>query len=468
MLDKTCIPGAGRISGNGLAWAVVVLMAASATTGWFVLNKALFDHHYLAARDLGFFTQSLWNAMEGNGLRTTIGATGDHLFGEHVYLSHWLLLPVYYAAPHPYTLLFLQSAAVSAAAVGGYAVSRALSLPRLESLLMAAALLAHPSMHGTATGQSLYGYHPDALMPALFLFAFYAYFRARRPLFWGLVFVSLITAEQYAVVWAGIAVYLYWIRERRDAVLLASLSVAWLLMGTKLVLLLTLGSDQGPWYHSALEFPEDPSRYLAALERGGLYAVKHLVLFCMLPVATLLPLALVPMVGLFVQAEAFGYTVPLGVMSWHAAAVVPVLFISSVIALVWLRRRFPARRGWVLIGLLIWVPGLLVTSLRYAYWVDVEPMPPDRRAAWSEIRGVVPGDASVSATLFAASHLTHRIDLYLFPRIADAEYVVVDRRERISLNRKQHRRLASLRDSARWMRLFDKAGFVVFRRAEVP
>lgn len=463
MWRKESNPGDGESLARGLTWTILLFMVATAAAGWFVFNKSLFDHHYLAARDLGFFTQSLWNALEGRGLRTTIGDTGEHLFGEHVYLSHWLLVPVYAAAPHPYTLLFLQSAAVSAAAVGGFAVARALALPRTESLLLAAALLAHPSMHGMVTGQSLYGYHPDALMPVLFLFAFYAYICGRKPLFWVLVCLSLATAEQYAVVWIGIGVYLYWIRERSGALVLASLSAAWLTVGAGLVSL-ALELDQGPWYHSALEVPDDISRYGAALERGALYAIKHLVLFCMLPAATLMPLALLPMLGLFVQAEAYGYTVPLGVMSWHAAAVVPVLFLSATLVVARLRHRFAVGRGWIRLGLAVWVPLLLATSLHSAYWVDPDPMRPDRRTAWSEVRNAVPDGASVSASLFAASHLTHRADLYLFPKVADADIVVVDRRQRISLDRKQIEKLEVLRNSPRWTRTIDKAGFVVFRR----
>lgn len=119
---------AGLMPGARCAEITLVVMAAAVAMGWSYHNKVLFDHHYLAARDLSFFTQSLWNAAEGNGLRTTIGWTGEHLFGEHVYLSQWLLVPLYKLAPHPYALLFLQSAAVAAASVAGYFVARSLLL----------------------------------------------------------------------------------------------------------------------------------------------------------------------------------------------------------------------------------------------------------------------------------------------------------------------------------------------------
>jgi uncharacterized membrane protein len=156
----------------------------------FFHQKQLFDNLSTGARDLSFFTQPLWNFIHGNGLRTTIGWNGEHLFSEHFYLTHVLWSAVYYFWSSPYALFLIQGVMLGLAGIALYRIAQAMDIGITTSMLLMSLLLCHPSFHGASSGINLYGYHPDSLFPVFFLFAFDAHLRKRKATFWILVLMA--------------------------------------------------------------------------------------------------------------------------------------------------------------------------------------------------------------------------------------------------------------------------------------
>lgn len=404
------------------AWAFLLFATAAFALLSFLHQKDLFDNLYTGARDLTFFTQSLWNASHGDGLRTTIGSRGTHLFSEHLYLSHWLLVPLYRFWPHPHALLLAQAIALSLIIPATYTLSRRIGVSAPCALALAWLAALHPSAHGTASGINLYGYHPDAWFPVLFLLAFQARVMQSQKRFWFLVLLSLASLEHYAIVWASVALYWFIAREDRNgAVRLGLLALCWYVAAVLLVP--TLTHNSGPWYLSALKvFAID--RYTAALWSGLLYFGKHLLVIGGLAILSPLSLATLPMILLYVQGHATGYTVPMGVLSWHAAAVFPIMLVATAYALRRLERSIPSR---------FLVAGILIASLfpawfvyRYVYDADVPALSTERRTALTRLYALVPADAPLAATFFLATHFSHRRDLLPVGRLEHANYVLID------------------------------------------
>jgi hypothetical protein len=116
-----------------------------------------------------------------------------------------------------------------------------------------------------------------------------------------------------------------------------------------------------------------------------------------------------------------------GLQSWYPASLLPVLFFAIAVGL----ERFKGRKQ-------LWATFYLLTMSAIGYWL-YSPAPlargfqPDRfiiteHARWGEdLLARLPPTASVSAQDALVPHLSHREEIYLYPRRADeAQYVALD------------------------------------------
>lgn len=114
--------------------------------------------------DLGIFTQSLQYTLQGQVFYNT--PEGMSHFGYHFQPIMFLLVPLYWLAPHPETLLVVQSAALG---LGGYLVYRLAATQGLShraSLVVEGLFLLSPLVHGV----NFFDFHPVAFaVPALLL-----------------------------------------------------------------------------------------------------------------------------------------------------------------------------------------------------------------------------------------------------------------------------------------------------------
>lgn len=85
----------------------------------------------------------LWNTLHGRWLYYPF--LEQNIFGAHLFVVIWLLLPIYALCQHPLTLLFLQSLFFGLAAYPLYLFAK-LSLGRVFALLVCLAYLLYPSI----------------------------------------------------------------------------------------------------------------------------------------------------------------------------------------------------------------------------------------------------------------------------------------------------------------------------------
>ncbi|MBP9748679.1 DUF2079 domain-containing protein, partial [Patescibacteria group bacterium] len=143
--------------------------------------------------DLAYFAQTIWNTAHGHLFQFTIHPTlslGDH--------AEWILLPlaaIYRVAPHPLTLLFLQTIALAAAAFPLYRIAQR-KLPAAWALGVSLSYFAL----AIPANAALFEFHALIFALPFLLFAADAYERnAYKPfLFW--IILSLAVREDVALV----------------------------------------------------------------------------------------------------------------------------------------------------------------------------------------------------------------------------------------------------------------------------
>ena len=425
-------------------------------------QKSLFDNLYLGSRDLSFFTQSLWNFIQGNGLRTTIGRYGTHLFSEHFYLSHFLLSTIYYFWSSPYALFFIQSLMLGLSGLAVYRIARFKRLGFSSSILLSVLLLCHPTLHGASSGINLYGYHPDCLFPVFFLFAYDAHLRNRTAVFWILVGMALCTLEQAAIVFAAWGLYWFIAGNRKGGLALFLVSFIWYVVATNIAMPMIGGGT--PYYFSALKIADSFSELVSAGSAALKYGTSMLLFWGALPLLS--PFSLVALPGVLINAQAFsvGYSVPLNLLSWHGVQIVSVLAVSSVNGIYYLRNRVGNYIGWIHAGLAICCIVLGWISFSEVYGQKIRKLTTEQQSALKQLKIDIPEQASLSANFFVASHFSHRKTLYIFPKVNNADYVLISEHEKWEFHQSESKKLYQLRKDKDYQLVFDREGFMLFKK----
>jgi len=97
--------------------------------------------------DLGIFDQVLWNTSQGRFMESTLSldrCVPHSFFGDHCSPSLVALVPLYWIAPHPETLLVVQTVALAAGALPLYPPARRLPPRALERLIRVLAYVPGP------------------------------------------------------------------------------------------------------------------------------------------------------------------------------------------------------------------------------------------------------------------------------------------------------------------------------------
>ena len=227
--------------------------------------------------DLGVFDQVVWNTSQGRFMESTLSldrCTPHSFFGDHFSPILVALVPLYWVAPHPETLLIVQTVALALGAVPVYLLARTL-LPRgIERLAwLLAYVLGAPLAFVT-----LYDFHEVAL--AVLPLGFAMYFLATRrtvPLLIALL-IAFTVKEEIALIGIGFGVALALQRRWRIAALVTLGSAAVFVLTLKVIIPAFAG---GPYQYigryaslggSELEILRtlllDPLRALAVLGEG--------------------------------------------------------------------------------------------------------------------------------------------------------------------------------------------------------
>jgi len=425
------------------ALAVILLM----------VSYALFFSAYTLARhrafltlgfDLGNMDQAVWSTTQGRILRYTNWPGATIRFGNHFEPILLLVSLFYLLHSGPETLLVLQSVIL---ALGAWPIYR-LAGRRLENdwmgVLFALVYLLFPGLEAA----NVFDFHAIALSSTFLAWAFWSLEerRYRRFVVWGLL--AMACKEEVPLIVAMMGLWLLVQGQRRLGAVTFVAGVTW----TALALLVIIPSlntlDVSPHLGRYAHLGTNPLEMLTNLViRPGLYVstlteplkVKYLVrlffptgyLALLAPHVLLLaaPSLAVNMLSSrphMIALDKFHYTAPIA----------PFVIIASAYGLALVVRgmgrvfRHVGRRfllvilgGYVLLLTLVYHRSYGSTPLAYDFaWPQVG----EHQRIGHRLIEQIPADAAVSAQNHLNPHLTQRDQVYIFPRIEDAEYVLVD------------------------------------------
>jgi len=185
--------------------------------------------------DLGVFDQVLWNTSQGRFMESTLSldrCVPHSFFGDHFSPILVALVPLYWIAPHPETLLVVQTIALAAGALPVYLLARAL-LPRgIERLIWVFAyVLGAPLAFIT-----LYDFHEVSLSVVPLGFAIYFLVTRRTAPMVVALLIAFTVKEEFALIGIGFGIALAFQGRWRSAVLLAIGSAAVFVVTLKVII----------------------------------------------------------------------------------------------------------------------------------------------------------------------------------------------------------------------------------------
>lgn len=422
---------------------VLLLGMVAAAAGYWATSSILIHRSFHSnGWDLGLINQVIWNTAHGRLFEYSfrdISYAGDHF--QPVLLA---LVPLKWLGTGPEALLVVQAIALALAAIPLYLAVRETAGERAAFALTGAYLV------GLGVSRAVsFDFHPEAFAPLLAFTALWCLVTRRAVGFVvaGLLILSLkedaalLTLALCWIAWLGFG-------ERKPAVVLGAASVAYALVANYVVIPHYRGDDLNPFlerYSYLGDSPIEavlgiflhPIRVADQLGRWDALEASALVLAsaAFLPLVAprmLLPLAVLLLVPLLSQepdqgALEFHYFLVPSTVALAIAAVALRGLIRPDGELAVLGRVFDGR---------IWP--LAVFGVPLLLFVVASPLPPSPAASWErfDIDGHadlsadfvrdVPPDVPVSAQSPFVAHLSEREDIYQFPRVLDAKFVLLD------------------------------------------
>lgn len=450
--------------GGAFAWAVgFSVMAADR-------HRALISHRY----DLGNMVQVVWSTAHGHFFENTAtDGTQMNRLGAHVDPFLALFAPLWWLWPSPELLTTLQSLALATGALPVFWLARKHTGDARAALCLALGYLLLPAVQWGA----LDDVHAVSFAIPLLLFCIW-FLDEDRPLP-GVIFgvLAASTKEDIPLVLAGIAVW-YAFRHRRWilASTLAALSLAW--SAAALYVVIPHFSGEASPFYRRLEsvggsprgviktLVTDPSTIWHAMTTSTdlRYLAALLVPLLLLPLLEpLLVLAATPVLALSLLSN-FG---PMASVQYHYASAPVACFVAAAAIGT---RRLPRRTAALaLVGVL--VAAAIATSAGPLssigrYGVTARPSEAARDVAHRAM-ALVPRDAAVSASNRIGAHLSERRRIFIFPVVAEADWIIVDQEDSITEAATQpayRSAVAAILVDPAWDHVFDEGGVHVLHR----
>jgi len=172
----------------------------------------ILNHHtfHTFAYDLGYFMQSLWTTLHGQGI-LYVAPLDSSCLACHFQPILFLILPLYGLFPRAETLLVLQSVVLALGALPVYWLARD-ELGARVGVAFAGLYVLYPALHGVNS----FDFHPVALAVPMLLFCFYAFTRKRYS--WGMVLavLAMMCKENVPLVVMFMGFYWYWQGRKGD------------------------------------------------------------------------------------------------------------------------------------------------------------------------------------------------------------------------------------------------------------
>jgi uncharacterized membrane protein len=351
---------------------------------------------------------------------------------------------LYWLWADPIWLIALQAILLASGAIPLYHLARTRLDDGAASLAITLAYLLYlPLHHFTLTGFS-----PLALMIPFLLWAWQAAEERRWRNYYLATITALLCGIDAALALIGMGLY-FLLRGkgyRLHGAATTLLGLAWLALNSVLVVpwaggVYGLGEDAPRVLGQVLEHPQETLRVLFGREK-----IQVLVdLLAALGWTPLLgPLALLPAVPVLVYDLLVVSPNRGGILAYDVAPVIPFVFIAAVLGALnagrWVARlsrrakriELPSAEG-------VRLTTLFALTTAFVVGLFFSPVPPgwgfrltdhfqlnEHRQALARTQDLIPADAVVSAQSHLYPHLSRRPVIYLFPTVADAEYVVLD------------------------------------------
>ncbi len=429
-------------------WIVVALAMVYFLT-FTVLSCARHTDFRTHALDTGTMDQAAWNTIHGRILERSPlyrdpldgPRRENRLLDGKLELFFIALSALYWLWADPRLLFIVQTAFLAAGAFPLYSLARdRTNSPPVAVALTAAYLLYLPLHHIT-----MFEFHPSVLMVPFLFLALLGMERRSWRMYWLGLGLALTCRVDAALAGLALGVYLFLICERRQGLLTLAVCLAWLVFDFNVIT---------PWVKHLYDFrsPDLLARRFGEVGGGPWGLIVHSLTHPgqVIPLLLdreklqtvfdlLVPLGFLPLLspGLALPAVPILIINLLAKSEWqstvHAhymAPVLPFLFAATAGAIGWLNRR--KRPTATSLALFVLINTVLVA-------VFFSPYPPGKqfhRADYHQpsahetnlrhIVALVPDEAVVCAQSDIFPHLSHRRDIYVFPFVADAEYVVVD------------------------------------------
>lgn len=485
---------------------LVVFVAAAAY--WLIFSAMGILQYYslnISYTDTASWEQMLWNTMRGRFLETS---AFDHMFfGEHVQFVHLFVLPFYALCRSLVTLMVIKSAALASGAFPVYLLARKRLGSKAAAALLAAAYLLYPGMQYVDLELVYNTFRPVAFAIPALLWAVYFLDRRRMGAFCVAAFLALAAKEEMALPVAMMGVLLLVDRRWAWGAAVLAFAAGWFAVSVGWVIPYFRGGESHMVrYYSDfgenLTFPgllfEIISRPLYTLQVAFRPVKIDYLLLLLVPLGlgTLFSWRMMlVMLGSLATTLLASRDPSYRIHFHYQAALVPLLVAGAVYGvgncsrlLPRILRRFTdgdtrtLRRAAIaglaalvfasaLFGNVLFAQSpisLLFHNRDMQTWWRSRYVPDEHsRRFFSEVRPLVPPEAAVSASEFAATYFAARRDDYVFPLgVDEADYVVIDTHERWLADDTEAARALVERTIAGqpYEKIYDEGGFLVYCR----
>ncbi len=433
------------------------------------------------AADLSYIDQPMWNTLRGRFLERTLDDRQVPRVAEHLEPIILLIALIFILWDDVRAILIIQALALALGALPVYGIARETLSSKWLPLVFVVAYLMFPALQAANVAD----FHADPFVVAPLLFAYWYAIQHRYRAMWAWAIVAMLVKENLPTLTLMLGLYLLFCREAErpmsgeaeDSVShlpdsrissfpnfrlttrqlhglgLMAVSLAWFYVATFLIvapLARQVYGTEGPIYLA--------SRYSEF--GGGLTGLLRGLLARPIDVLALLwePDRLGYLVGLFTSVGWMALLAPeyllLGLPvllanilsnfpgqysgeQHYSAPLVPAFLIAAIYgfrrvnAIACWRRGGRALGPYAAVLLAIW---LLSWSLGYHYlrgWTPIArdfhwPKRTPHHQQLARFAGQIPPNASLSTTPPLHPHLAHREKIYVFPTVADADFVLLD------------------------------------------
>lgn len=480
-------PVAGAALAGRLATAVVVIAIALYAAGFSFLSIHRHAVYETDAFDLGNMEQALWNTVHGHPLDFTNFDGLTNRLGAHVEPIFFLLAPFYALFPRTETILILQSLVIALGALPICWLARDVLKSNIAAVVFPLVYLLFPALEAA----NLYDFHPLTLSAAFLAFAFWFAHRRQNTGYWISVILAMGCKEDVPLIIIMLGVWMA-LSQRRWKLGLATILVAliWFYVAVQVVIPHWNPENQSPYLdtrygHLGSNMREiagtllfNPAYWIGYVTQPAKLAyirdlftpVAFTPFFAPLAVLVLSPTLLL----ILLSGSKLQNTLEL---EHYPSPMVPIAVISAIFGVA-LLARFAAGRGGkgTFSG---WATGIsliiLAFTLTYHYFHGSTPLAAafaikeqtERHALADRLAAMIPPDASLSATGALNGHLAARRTLYVYPKVADADWVFVDLAPNIAqvVNRDRYEQLQDLRRQGYGV-VAAQDGFLILARGE--